>query len=62
MIHFDFIVSDEEAESIFDFISDEISKSSYELFFGDPIRKEWHRGRISYLKELRKKMTNTKIS
>jgi hypothetical protein len=62
MIHFDFIVSDEEAENIFDAINQQISESSYIVFFGEDKHKEWHRGRLSFLQELSKKMTNTKVS
>lgn len=62
MIHFDFIVTDEEAENIFDAISQQISESAYIVFFGEEEHKEWHRGRISFLESLLEKMTNSKVS
>jgi len=63
MIHFDFIVTDEEAETIFDSIQDQIIASTRELFLGVNLdHKDWHRGRITFLKELKVKMTNSKVS
>jgi len=62
MIHFNFVVTDDEAEAIFDSIEDSINNSRYELPFGIPANREWHRGRIAYLEELKAKMTNEKIS
>jgi len=62
MIHFDFIVTDEEAENIFDAITQQVSESQYIVLFGEDKHKEWHRGRLSFLQELSMKMTNTKVS
>lgn len=66
MIHFDFIVTDEEAELIFSLISDEIFRSEdvvmMELGRFTAVTKEWHRIRIPYLKNLKEKMTNSKVS
>jgi hypothetical protein len=62
MIHFDFIVSDEDAQTIFDAINEHIEEARYEMTFGLMNNREWYRGRITYLEELKAKMTNTKIS
>jgi hypothetical protein len=62
MIHFDFIVSDEEAENIFDAINQQIFESQNTVLFGEDKHKEWHRGRVLFLQELLGKMTNSKIS
>jgi hypothetical protein len=62
MIHFDFIVTDEEAENIFDAISQQISESAHVVFFGEDKNKEWHRGRLAFLRSLLEKMTNSKVS
>jgi len=61
MIHFDFIITDEEAESLFDSITEQIFNSQYQVFFGEEKYKDWHRSRIEYLKKLKEKMTNSKI-
>lgn len=62
MIHFDFIVTDEEAENLMGAITDQISNSQYEANFGDPNHRSWYCGRITYLEALKEKMTNSKIS
>jgi hypothetical protein len=62
MIHFDFIVSDAEAENLFNTISDQIANCQYEVSFGDPNHREWYEGRITYLEALKAKMTNSKVS
>lgn len=70
MIHFDFVVSDEDAENIFGCISSEINRCNDDLlklvmareFFN---RDEDHKyadsikDHIAYLKELKLKMNNT---
>lgn len=62
MIHFDFIVEDDEAECILDAVEDQIRISTYELMFGHPTQMEWHRARIAFMKELKAKMTNSIVS
>lgn len=62
MIHFDFILTDEEAENLFDAVSQQIFESQDVVFFGEDRHKEWHRNRIPFLLILQGKMKNTKIS
>ena len=67
MIHFDFIVTDEEAETILSALSDEIDDCRVSLLMGErqlaqPGHVKWYEGRITYLEGLKAKMTNTKIS
>lgn len=62
MTHFDFIVEDNEAECILDAVEDQIRISQHELIFGHPNQMEWHRARITYMEELKAKMTNSKVS
>lgn len=68
MIHFDFIVSDAEAEDIMGAIHDQIIKchSNRIESWGtsgqeDPAKKAWFEGRIRYLEELKAKMTNRRV-
>jgi len=67
VIHFNFIVTDEEAETIFRALSDEINDCKVSLLMGErqlaqPGHVKWYEGRIIYLEELKAKMTNSKIS
>jgi len=75
MIHFDFYVSDEEANTIFECITDEIYRMEEEKldWIGarsnsvDTCEKikatiQWFENRISYLQELKSKMKNTKVA
>ena len=62
MLHFDFTVSDEEGQTIFDCINESISRSRI-LFLeakvsGNVDEEKWHRKHIEYLEELRTKLTN----
>lgn len=62
MIHFDFTVTDQEAETLFDCVRDEIAKSKYgygRLF--DDTQRVWHETRVIYLESLISKMKNSKI-
>lgn len=60
MIHFDFTVSDEEAELIFDAIQDQINRAD-ELRLFEPIVAEWAKNHIAYLEALKAKMKNTRV-
>ena len=67
MIHFDFIVTDEEAETIFSALSDEIDDCRISLLMRERQLAQlghikWYEDRIAYLEGLKAKMTNTKVS
>lgn len=67
MIHFNFIVSDEEAETIFSALSDEIDDCRLNLLMcerqlAQPGHIKWYEGRMTYLEALKEKMTNSKVS
>jgi len=74
MIHFDFIVSDEEAATIFECINEEIERMHEEMISMkcstsvcaktvENIEKAvaWLEGRIDYLKTLKQKMKNDRV-
>ena len=74
MIHFDFIVSDEEENTIFECISEEIINTKEELINLKLARStnmntiahiknqiKWFEKRIEYLQNLKEKMKNIKI-
>lgn len=68
MIHFDFVVSDAEAEDIMDAIHDQVIKCHLDRIeswstsgHDDPVKREWFTARIKYLEELKKKMTNRRL-
>lgn len=71
MIHFDFTVTDEEAENIFDAISEEILRMKSYLVaqqfenltsgFHIDAKSDWFRSRINYLERLKSKMKNEKV-
>jgi hypothetical protein len=64
MIHFDFIVDDFEAESIFDAIQAEIVQCHVRLLDEKPQwpeQIEWFEARIKFLEDLKKKMTNSRV-
>jgi hypothetical protein len=62
MIHFDFTVSDEDAENIFGCINLEITHCHVEIMENMVKKNEdgirWYKKRIEYLKELKLKMLN----
>lgn len=62
-VHFDFIVSDEEAETIMECIREEINQHRELLLEVDlsGSHREWYEGRIKYLESLIAKMTNQRI-
>lgn len=73
-IHFDFIVSEEEANTIFECITDVIENEKEEEInlematsYNESVRKrlkdqvEWSEKRIKYLEDLKSKMKNTKV-
>lgn len=62
MIHFDFTLSDEDAENLFDILSEEISR--IRLLKIDCIRPNlipYYDERIEYINKLRKAMNNKKV-
>lgn len=62
MIHFDFIVDDAEAEAIFGALQDEIVKCmAAKIETNLPSYDAWYDSRIKFLKELKGKMTNSKV-
>jgi hypothetical protein len=68
MIWFNFVVSDEEAENIFNALSDQINSIKSHLMeeqLGkdcNEARSEWYRRHIEHLEALKSKMKNTYIS
>jgi hypothetical protein len=62
MIHFDFIVNDEDAENIFDCINAEISKCQIKKLLTKSTEAEivWFDKHVIYLKALKTKMKNHK--
>jgi len=62
MIHFDFIVSDEEGETIFTAISEAINHCQERADFGKFIYREGYLKHMAYLQALKAKMTNSKVS
>jgi hypothetical protein len=60
MIRFDFIVTDEEADTIFDCIQSEIGNVLNLKWDTDPSNAvtKWYDSRIEYLKKLKKKMSH----
>lgn len=74
MIHFDFIVSDEEARTIFECISEEIVNTQEEIISMRMARStnmntvkhikkqiEWLEERVKYLENLKAKMGNIRV-
>ena len=63
-IHFDFVVSDAEAETIMDCIRSEINQSKFSASFPDETDgyREWHTNRVRYLEELIAKMNNYSVT
>lgn len=66
MIHFDFTVSDADAENILDFMQKQIQRNNYELLFhlGKPDQDSFvaaYRKDNEYIEGLIKKMTHTRI-
>jgi hypothetical protein len=62
MIQFDFIVSEEEANTIFGCISEEIERMFSALIESDNVsNKKWYHGRIEYLNKLKAKMKNRSV-
>lgn len=59
-VHFDFTVSDEEAETIMKCIRAEINQSQFSAAFPNETvgYREWHTNRVLYLEELITKMKN----
>jgi len=62
MIHFDFIVKDEDAEVIFDCINAEINRCHRRITLSDTTEAEteWYNKHIKYLKSLKIKMLNSR--
>ena len=64
MIHFDFIVSDEEADTIFDCIREKITRLKDELAFEIASNKnhwhhtKWFNNHIAFLENIIEKMKN----
>jgi len=65
MIHFDFVVTEDEAYDIFQAISNEIasliSRKMEEIDENDGQYVEYFDNRIDYLKQLKDKMSNTLV-
>ena len=65
MVHFDFIVTNDEAETIFSAITDEMRRGEDEILLGVGMNTvqtlDWWESRIKYLKELKAKMKNTSV-
>jgi hypothetical protein len=62
MIHFDFVVEDEDAENIFDCINSEINRCNHRKLITNNTKAEteWLDKHIDYLKALKKKMKNSR--
>lgn len=65
-VHFDFVVSDEEAETIIDCLRDEINDCRGGLVMActhdDEPYQEWYANRIFFLEALIAKMTNRRVA
>lgn len=68
MIHFDFVVSDVEAEEIMSAIHNQILNCHKGIIDSwgtggheDAAKRAWFDARIKYLEELKKKMTNRRL-
>jgi hypothetical protein len=66
MIHFDFVVDDIDAETLFSALQHEIQDLNMNICdeMADKNRPqyiEWYRTRISYINELMTKLTHTRI-
>lgn len=68
MIHFNFVVSDAEAEEIMSAIHDQILKCHDDIIKSwgtgsreDPHKRAWFDQRIKFLQDLKKKMINTRV-
>ena len=66
MIHFDFTVSDADAENIISILRNQISRNNHELLFhlDKPDEKHWverYKRDNEYVEGLIKKMTNTRV-
>jgi len=63
MIKFNFTVTDEEAETIFDIIHNEISRCHYRKMLSTTTKEEsqWFDKHIEYLTSLKKKMVNERV-
>ena len=69
-VHFDFIVSDEDAMNIMDILNDEISRTgmkiikemaNHDLTTAVEANIVWYKSHQVYLKELMLKMKNTRV-
>lgn len=60
MIHFDFIVEDEDAEAIFDCINSEVKRCNRRKLLSSTTRPEfkWLGRHVDYLNSLKEKMAN----
>lgn len=66
MIHFDFTVSDSDAENIISIMRKQIAQNNYELLFhlDKPDEAHWaeaYRRDNEYIEDLIKRMTNTRV-
>lgn len=67
MIHFNFLVSEEDAENIIDFVNDTITNANMEVMNlitlkgADHPETKWMKRYVAYCKELKSKMKNYKV-
>jgi len=63
MIHFNFIISDEGAQAIFESIDDAVNLCYKKKLLTDttPAEDRWYNERINYLKGLKHEMSNTRV-
>ena len=61
MIHFNFTVTDEEAEIIFDIMQTEIARCHHRKLTSTKEESDWLDKHIEYLTSLKKKMVNKRL-
>ena len=63
MIHFDFIVEDEDAENIFECVNSTIRQANDRELYKNTTQAEaeWLRKHVKYLNSLKKKMLNKNV-
>jgi hypothetical protein len=68
MIHFDFVVTENDAEVIFACINHQINSNDYQIIDFMDLKKDkyeehvgWYTKHNEYLKELKTKMLNSKV-
>lgn len=62
-VRFDFTVSDEEAETLFDLVSTAIADAKFKTTWAPDLpERKWYEQHATYLEALRAKMHNRKVT